>query len=240
MATKVSPRSAPTDIRAAGPSTPPPSHRTAESSPRLAKGRVGPEPGRSQAGRFVPEHRPETAKTSGRTEAVEADSRDAFAVRLYTEYAGPLTSFVHRLTGDRHWTEDVVQETMLCAWRNADHLVDGGDRSLLPWLATVARRLVINERRRRGCRPREVSDVLLDVLSVTDDTKRVLDRMVIGEALQTLTATHREAIEDTYLRERSIDETAQARNVPPGTVKSRVYYGLRALQKTLTADDLVA
>lgn len=198
MATKESPRSAPTDIRASAP------------------------------------------QPSPRTEAAGADGRDAFAERLYTAYAGPLTSFVQRLTGDRHWTEDVVQETMLSAWRNADQLADGGDRSLLPWLATVARRLVISERRRRGCRPREVGDVLLDVVPATDDTKRVLDRMVIGRALQTLTPTHREAIEDTYLLDRGIDEAAQARNVPAGTVKSRVYYGLRALRKTLNADGLVA
>lgn len=218
MAAKELPRPAPTDAHVAGPSTPPPAPGTAEAPLRLATERSAPE-------------RP--------TEPLDAGRRDEFAAQLYTEYAGPLTSFVQRLTGDRHWTEDVVQETMLSAWRNADKLV-GGDRSLLPWLATVARRLVISEWRRRGCRPHEVSDVLLDVLPANDDTNQVLDRMVLAAALQTLTATHREAIEDTFLRDRSVDETAQARNLPAGTVKSRVHYGLRALQRMFTADGLVA
>ena len=39
---------------------------------------------------------------------------------LYEEHAGPLLMFVLRLTGgDRQRAEDIVQETLLRAWRNA-------------------------------------------------------------------------------------------------------------------------
>jgi RNA polymerase sigma-70 factor (ECF subfamily) len=50
-------------------------------------------------------------------------------------------TFVLRLTaGNRAQAEDVVQETMLRAWREAGKL-DLGEPSLMPWLTTVARRI---------------------------------------------------------------------------------------------------
>ena len=71
---------------------------------------------------------------------------DYFVSRLYEEHAGFLLVFVQRLTGgDLHWAEDVIQETLLRAWRHADELLSGGHSSLRPWLSTVARRIVIND-----------------------------------------------------------------------------------------------
>src|SRR5262245_19338781 len=83
---------------------------------------------------------------------------DGFIRWVYGKYADPLLGVAMKLTGgDRHWAEDVVQETLLRAWRHADVLrATGESRSLMPWLATVARRIVINDWRGRGVRPKEV------------------------------------------------------------------------------------
>ncbi len=75
---------------------------------------------------------------------------DALVAELYRRYRVPLMSYVLRLTaGDRQQAEDVVQETMLRAWRQAGKL-DLTEPSLMPWLATVARRIVIDDKRRRS------------------------------------------------------------------------------------------
>src|SRR5437868_10498820 len=75
---------------------------------------------------------------------------------LYREHAGPLLAYVLRLVaGDRHRAEDVVQETLLRAWRNTEQL-NRATGSLRPWLVTVARRIVIDGHRSRRSRPREV------------------------------------------------------------------------------------
>src|SRR5262245_24761217 len=63
---------------------------------------------------------------------------------LHDEHATALLVFVRRLTGDRGQAEDIVQETLLRAWRHANRLPPDGIR---PWLFTTARRLVIDAHR---------------------------------------------------------------------------------------------
>ena len=155
---------------------------------------------------------------------------DELAVDLYREHAAPLLRFVLSLNGGaRQDAEDVVQETLVRAWRHADRL-DGETGSLRPWLLTVARRLVIDEHRRRKARPPEVSDASLEYRPSEESVEKALSAMEVSELLDTLSAPHREVLVATYLRGKSVAEASAELGVPPGTVKSRVYYALRALK----------
>ncbi len=158
---------------------------------------------------------------------------DALVAELYRRYRAPLMSYVLRLTaGDRQQAEDVVQETMLRAWRQAGKL-DLTEPSLMPWLATVARRIVIDDKRRRSARPAETGDEMLENAPVADSTEDLLRKVVVAEALQLLSPAHREVLNETILRDRTVNQAAQVLGVPVGTVKSRVYYALRALRVVL-------
>lgn len=158
---------------------------------------------------------------------------DALMRALYEEHAGPLLAFVLRLVGgDRHRAEDVVQETLLRAWRNADHLRSTGG-SLRPWLVTVARRIVIDGHRGRRARPQEVDATPLHAVPAADEIDRALRMMTISDALADLTDAHREALVETYFKGRTVNEAAEVLRVPPGTVRSRVFYALRALRLSL-------
>lgn len=167
-------------------------------------------------------------------------ARPASAVRdeeivaeLYREYHRPLLAFVLRLTGgDRQWAEDVVQETMIRAWRSADRL-DDRTSSLMPWLATVSRRIVIDNRRQREVRPPEVGDGPLENLPMADEMDGLLRKVVVTEALDSLSPAHRQALTETVLRDRTVNQAAEYLGIPVGTVKSRVYYALRALRVAL-------
>jgi RNA polymerase sigma-70 factor, ECF subfamily len=178
-----------------------------------------------------------------RTNARPDDTDDAVA--LYREYYAPLMGFVTRLTGaDRHWAEDVVQETLLRAWRQRDRW-QGGTGSLMPWLATTARRIVIDHRRRRAARPTEVGGV--DQVGVggiepvePDRSERVADGLLAAEAMRSLSAAHREVLMHTVLRDRTVNQAAQELGLPVGTVKSRVYYATRALRAALEEIGVVA
>lgn len=166
-----------------------------------------------------------------RAQTTEDPGQDLMDI-LYRDYYTPLLAFAMRLTGgQRQWAEDVVQETLLRAWRNAAEL-DPDGRSLMPWLGTVARRIVIDDRRRRDARPAEVAHELPEV-PVEDQTERLLRTVTVTEALQALTPAHREVLVETFLKDRTVNQAADNLGVPVGTVKSRVYYALRALRLAL-------
>jgi RNA polymerase sigma-70 factor (ECF subfamily) len=169
----------------------------------------------------------------------DTDEERAVA-ELFREYHRPLLSLVLRQTGgDRQWAEDVVQETMVRAWRSMDQL-DPEAASLLPWLATVARRIVIDDRRRKGARPPEAGESALETLQVPDGMEDLLRTVVVTEALKALTPAHREVLNETILRDRTVNQAAEVLGIPVGTVKSRVYYAMRALRVVLEEKGVTA
>jgi len=168
---------------------------------------------------------------SGGHRPVASDPEAAAA--LFDEYYDRLLAFTVKLTGgDQHWAEDVVQETLLRAWRHADEL-DGNRESLMPWLATVARRVVIDQKRMRDVRPTEVREAAIGPVPVADDTEAMLRTVVVTDALRSLSPSHREVLVETLLRDRTVNQAAEVLGVPVGTVKSRVYYATRALRVVL-------
>ena len=81
-----------------------------------------------------------------------AQSPDAVMQRLHDEHAGALWGHCLRLTNyDRARAEDVCQETLLRAWRNAS-ILDESQGSVRAWLFTVARNIVIDESRTKRAR----------------------------------------------------------------------------------------
>jgi RNA polymerase sigma-70 factor (ECF subfamily) len=92
---------------------------------------------------------------------------------------------------------------------------------------------VIDEHRRRQARPAETGDVALAGLAIRNGTVNAPRRVLVTEALQALSPPHRQVLAETILRGRTVNQAAEALGIPVGTVKSRVYYALRALQVVL-------
>ena len=151
---------------------------------------------------------------------------------LHDEHAGPLWAFVVNLVGgDRGRAQDVVQETLLRAWRNQS-VLEQSQGSARGWLFTVARRIVIDEWRSRSSRPEVVTDAPPE-RPIADATEQAADRAVVAAAIRTLSVEHREVLLETYYRGSSVAETARRLGIPEGTVKSRSHYALHALRAAL-------
>jgi RNA polymerase sigma-70 factor (ECF subfamily) len=149
---------------------------------------------------------------------------------LYTEYYGMLLAFVMRYVQDRHRAEDMVQETLLRAWRHIDHLESDPGR-VRSYLLTIARNVVTNAWRADQRRPKLVSDEpAVAEAPAPDSVDRLVEGWLVAEALERLSAEHRAVVRAVYYEGRSIAEAARALAVPEGTVKSRAYYAVRALR----------
>jgi RNA polymerase sigma-70 factor, ECF subfamily len=156
---------------------------------------------------------------------------EAFIRALYAEHGGALLRYALHLTGgDRQRAEDLVQETIVRAWRHPEALAD---RPARPWLFAVARNLSVDAHRARQSRPQEVGQAVLETLPVADDADRQLDSWAIAEALASLRPDHRKVLVETYYRGRTVAEAATTLGIPAGTVKSRTYYALKALKLAL-------
>ena len=154
----------------------------------------------------------------------ESDVREAYAA-----HAGELYGFAVRSLEDRGLAEEAVQDTFLRAWRAGDRF-DPQIGSLRTWLFAILRNVIIDLGRARATRP-TLGGELPDVGH--EPFEDVLLNWQVEEALRRIGDQHRRALVETYLRGRPYADVASELGVPEGTIKSRVYYGLRALRNAL-------
>lgn len=147
----------------------------------------------------------------------------------YAAHAGELYGFAVRSLGDPGLAEEAVQETFLRAWRAGDRF-DPQIGSLRTWLFAILRNVVIDLGRARAARPRVSAEGIEPAVEPFDEA---LLAWQIEEAMRRIGEQHRRVLVETYYRGRPYAEVAEELGVPEGTVKSRVYYGLRALRVVL-------
>ena len=166
------------------------------------------------------------------------DDRIELLRALHDEHAPALRRYVVRLTRDTAFADDVVQETLLRAWRRPE-VLDQSESSARAWLFTVARNLVIDDWRSARSQHEISTDALPERTSV-DHTDAVLDAWLVADALAGLSEDHRAVVVSAYYQGHSVAETAEALDIPAGTVKSRLHYALRALRLALQEKGVTA
>ena len=164
--------------------------------------------------------------------AADTEVLDETALRLlYAEHAGPVLAYLLKLTRDRARAEDLLQETMLRAWRRP-HAFEPGRGSVRAWLCTVAHNLVVDDARSRASRPNEteLTEYKERPEDGIDPYEAALRAWEFADALAALSAEHRAVVIEVYYRRATVNEAAKTLGIPPGTVKSRTFYALRALR----------
>jgi RNA polymerase sigma-70 factor (ECF subfamily) len=170
-------------------------------------------------------------------------SSEADLIRLLHDRHGALLwSVALQRTADPGRAQDAVQETLLRAWRHPDAFAEGrGDPR--PWLLRTLRNVLIDEWRARAVRPEVLYDDVTEAevqadlagvgRSVADHADAAAQSWIVGAALARLSPEHRAVLGECYFRGRTVAEAAGVLGIPPGTVKSRAHYALRALRLVL-------
>jgi RNA polymerase sigma-70 factor (ECF subfamily) len=168
----------------------------------------------------------------GPATTMDPAAADAAVRTLYKENAAFVLSYVTGLLGDRHLAEDVVQETMLRAWRHCGHF-SAEKGSVRGWLLRVAHNIAMDKLRMRRSRPVEVAENSGPEPSVADHAETVVTALHIQQVLTRLSPGHRSVIEQVYMNGLTAAEAAAVLGIPEGTVFSRAYYALRVLRREL-------
>ena len=161
----------------------------------------------------------------------------------YAAHGGELYRFALRALGDVHAAQDVVQETFVRAWRAADR-IDPELPSPRVWLFAIAWNVVSDQARRAQRRPwlldlAEPAEVEEASGAATDPSDRLVRGWVVEEALRRIGEDHRRAIVETYLRDRPYQEVAAELGIPVATLRTRVFYALKALRVTMEEMEVV-
>jgi len=155
----------------------------------------------------------------------ERDVREAYAA-----HSGELYGFAVRSLGDAGLAEEAVQETFLRAWK-AGERYDPEIGSLRTWLFAILRNVVIDMGRARASRPRVGPEQGIE--PSVEPLEQALVAWQVEEAMRRIGEDHRQVLLETHFRARPYAEVAEEMGVPEGTIKSRVYYGLKALRVAL-------
>ena len=166
-------------------------------------------------------------------ERIAAGERDALS-ELYTRYQRPLFQYLLQLTSDRGVAEEILQDTLVAAWKSASSFA--GRSSVRTWLFGIARRQAHNTLRGMAL-PLAAETELETAASTEPEPEGSLlagaEREALAQAMEGLSAIHREALVLAFVHELSYQELADVLDVPIGTVRSRLSNAKKALRGIL-------
>jgi len=146
-----------------------------------------------------------------------------------------LRAFAFSLCGNHERADDLVQETLLKAWRHLDRFQEG--TNLRAWLFTILRNSFFSEMRKLRREVEDSEGKKAESLSVAPAQQGHVDMQDLRKALDSLPPHQREALVLVGAVGMSYEEAAEIAGCAVGTVKSRVNRARVTLSKLLGVDD---
>jgi len=163
------------------------------------------------------------------TKGGQSPDHEQLGVAFLT-HRSELLGFARRSLGDASLAEEAVQETFVRALR-ARPGFDPQRGAMRTWLFVIERRIIVDlARSRRTNRAQELDP---NSPSPADQIDAAMRSWNVEEALRRLRPDHRQVVLEIYYRGRPSRELARELGIPEGTVRSRLYYALRALRVSL-------
>jgi len=176
--------------------------------------------------------------------------------QVYLRYKMRLRKFINGFVEDEPSTDDLLQETFLRVYQHAGRFAP--THRFSTWLYRIATNLCLNELRRRRTRPvlslnQQIQIAMTDSESETielhelipdtsyqepaDAAEAAETMQRVLEALRALSTGQREVMTMRLRDDLDYQQIADALSCSIGTVKSRAFYGIRALREKLGADE---
>ena len=164
-----------------------------------------------------------------------ASSDDQALAELYDRFGRVAYGLALRILRDEALAQDAVQDAFLAVWRSADRFLAERAKAST-WILTLVHRravdLVRREDRRRG-EPLESAPEPAASGTLEEEAELGFQRKIVREALLRLPPEQREALELGYYGGLTQSELAERLGQPLGTIKSRMFTGLRRLRDLL-------
>jgi RNA polymerase sigma-70 factor, ECF subfamily len=172
-----------------------------------------------------------TAEVHDRVMSNGQEAADTEGLRhAYVAFGGELFGYARKSLGSPQLAEEVVQETFVRAWRfRSSFNRDFG--AMRGWLFAIERRVLIDLSRQRSIRPTQPIET--DLPAPDDEIERAMIAWQVEEAIRRLRPEHRQVLVKTYFEQCLSRDLAEELCIPEGTVRSRLFYALRSLRRTL-------
>ena len=163
--------------------------------------------------------------------------RRAFGV-IYDRYSGALYGVILRIVQFGEMAEDVLQETFIKIWRNAESY-DDSRGTLFTWMLNIARNAALDKLRSSEYRQRKTNQSIEDLVGEVDSKQNSsFNPDVIGlrEFVEKLKPDQQQLIDLIYYNGFTQSEAADELGIPLGTVKTRVRSALIRLRELMNAE----
>ena len=162
---------------------------------------------------------------------VAAGDIGAPMAELYRRYGGRIYRFGLNLLGDAGLADELVQECFVRLWRTAGRF-DLSRGTVAAYMFVMGRSIAADLRKRPSSRPLMLVDEA-QIPAQPDSVDQILETLMMRDALDSLSAAHREVLILVHAEGLTQSQIAERLGLPLGTVKTRMYHGLRALRAAL-------
>lgn len=162
---------------------------------------------------------------------VAAGDIGAPMAELYRRYSGRIYRFGLNLLGDAGLADELVQECFVRLWRTAGRF-DLSRGTVAAYMFVMGRSIAADLRKRPSSRPLMLVDEA-QIPAQPDSVDQILETLMMRDALDSLSAAHREVLILVHAEGLTQSQIAERLGLPLGTVKTRMYHGLRALRAAL-------
>jgi RNA polymerase sigma-70 factor (ECF subfamily) len=186
---------------------------------------------------------PAIAATAGETssdeilvERIAAGNKLAMQA-LFARHRTYVYRWLLRFVSNETLAEDLLSEVFLGVWRQAARFECRS--SVSTWLLSIARHKALSARRHRteAELDEKIEATVADPANDPELALQEKDRSeLVRRALMRLSIEHREVIDLVYYHEKSVDEVAHILDIPPATIKTRMFYARKKLAELVNGD----